>query len=112
MSPASRGSGGNGVSSMHSVLLGSKYLKAVQELLDEVVNVGKGISIIEGASSNKEKMKGNIVESTSGVGDGSSGGGENSGANKQGSELSTAQRQELQLKKSKLVSMLDEVRYI
>ena len=112
VSPASRGSGGNGVSSMHSVLLGSKYLKAVQELLDEVVNVGKGISIIEGASSNKEKMKGNIVESTSGVGDGSSGGGENSGANKQGSELSTAQRQELQLKKSKLVSMLDEVRYI
>jgi len=100
----------NGVSSMHSVVLGSKYLKSTQELLDEVVNVGKGISkgeeSMEGAK--KEKMKGNI-ESTSGVGDGSSCGGENNDGGKQGGELGTAQRQELQMKKSKLVSMLDEV---
>ena len=57
-------------------------------------------------------MKGNI-ESSSWVGDGSScGGGENNNNNdggKQGVELSTAQRQELQMKKSKLVTMLDEV---
>ena len=117
ISPASRGGGGddmrglhNGVSSMHSVALGSKYLKATQELLDEVVNVGKGISkgeeSMEGAK--KEKMKGNI-ESTSGVGDGSSCGRENNDRAKQGVELSTAQRQELQMKKSKLVTMLDEV---
>ncbi|KAJ1440778.1 POX domain [Sesbania bispinosa] len=80
---------GNGISSMQSVVLGSKYLKAAQEVLDEVVNV--------------EKMKANI-ESTSG--------GENSGGGKQqagGVELSTAQRQELQMKKTKLVTMLDEV---
>ncbi|KAM1201111.1 hypothetical protein FF1_017419 [Malus domestica] len=31
----------NGVSGMQSVLLSSKHLKAIQELLDEVVNVGK-----------------------------------------------------------------------
>ncbi|KAK7263459.1 hypothetical protein RJT34_31050 [Clitoria ternatea] len=115
LSLASRGGGddmrvmNSGVSSMHSVVLDSKYLKATQELLDEVVNVGKGISkgeeSMEGAR--KEKMKGNI-ESTSCVGDGSSGGGENSGG-KRGVELSTAQRQELQMKKSKLVTMLDEV---
>ncbi|KAL2328404.1 hypothetical protein Fmac_021831 [Flemingia macrophylla] len=111
ISPASRG-GDNmpGGSSMHSVVLGSKYLKSTQELLDEVVNVGKGISKgeepMEGAK--KEKIKGNI-ESTSGVGDGSSCGGENNSGGKQGVELSTAQRQELQMKKTKLVSMLDEV---
>ncbi|XP_014494218.1 BEL1-like homeodomain protein 1 [Vigna radiata var. radiata] len=100
----------NGVSNMHSVVLGSKYLKSTQELLDEVVNVGRGISkgeeSMEGAK--KEKMKGNI-ESTSGVGEGSSCGGENNDGGKQGGELGTAQRQELQMKKSKLVSMLDEV---
>nr|KYP39060.1 BEL1-like homeodomain protein 1 [Cajanus cajan] len=105
VSPASRGG-----DDVHSVVLGSKYLKSTQELLDEVVNVGKGISkgeeSMEGAK--KEKMKGNI-ESTSGVGDGSSCGGENNSGGKQGGELSTAQRQELQMKKSKLVSMLDEV---
>ncbi|RDX67335.1 BEL1-like homeodomain protein 1, partial [Mucuna pruriens] len=108
ISPASRGGGDDmrGVSSMHSVVLGSKYLKATQELLDEVVNVGKGIykgeESMEGAK--KEKMKGNI-ESTSGVVDG----GENNNGSKQGGELSTAQRQELQMKKSKLVNMLEEV---
>ncbi|EXC13000.1 hypothetical protein L484_016932 [Morus notabilis] len=33
----------NGASGIQSVLLSSKYLKAAQELLDEVVNVGNGI---------------------------------------------------------------------
>ncbi|KAI4334178.1 hypothetical protein L6164_018898 [Bauhinia variegata] len=123
ISPSSRGGGGgddmrilgnspssvsNGISSMQSVIFGSKYLKAAQELLDEVVNVGKGISkadLMECAI--KEKMKAN-KESSSGIGEGSSGGGDQNNG-KQGAELSTAQRQELQLKKSKLVSMLDEV---
>ncbi|XP_061345887.1 BEL1-like homeodomain protein 1 [Gastrolobium bilobum] len=99
----------NGVSSVNGVLLGSKFFKAAQELLDEVVNVGKGIykddKFAEG--ENKEKMKAKR-ESSSGVGDCSSGEGENS-ANKQVAELSTAQRQELQMKKSKLITMLDEV---
>ena len=97
---------------MQGVILGSKYLKAAQELLDEVVNVGnKGIYKEELLA---EKVKANM-ESTSGVGEGSSGGGggggggENSDAGKHVAELSTAQRQELQMKKSKLVGMLDEV---
>ncbi|KAL1324921.1 BEL1-like homeodomain protein 1 isoform X1 [Arachis hypogaea] len=101
-------------SSIQSVVLGSKFLKVAQELLDEAVNVGNDNKV--DYSNNKEKMKGNKnVESTSdGGGDDnrSSGGGdgENSGGdNKQGSELNTAQRQELHMNKSKLVTMLDEV---
>ncbi|KAI9107731.1 hypothetical protein K1719_021394 [Acacia pycnantha] len=100
----------NGIPSMQSAILGSKYLKAAQELLDEVVNVGKGIekrgSMEIEASSDKEKMKMNKSsesEFRNIGGDGGSSGG------KQASELSTAQRQELQMKKSKLVSMLEEV---
>ncbi|KAL2331883.1 hypothetical protein Fmac_019464 [Flemingia macrophylla] len=89
------------------VILGSKYLKSAQELLEEVVNVGKGIYKEEKFA---EKVKANRESTNSGAGggDGSSGGGENS-AGKQVVELSTAQRQELQMKKSKLVTMLDEV---
>lgn len=111
ISPANRGSG---ISGMNNVILGSKYLKAAQELLDEVVNVDKGIFKGESIKGvvNKEKMKRNIESiSEVGGGDGSSGGGQNSGC-KQGAELSTAQRQELQMKKSKLVSILDEVHYL
>ncbi|CAL0303983.1 unnamed protein product [Lupinus luteus] len=106
ISPVIRGSGISGMNNSN-MILGSKYLKAAQELLDEVVNVGKGIFKGESIES-REKMKANI-ESTSGIGgDGSNGGVQNSGG-KQGIELSMAQRQELQMKKSKLVSMLDEV---
>ncbi|CAJ2654769.1 unnamed protein product [Trifolium pratense] len=108
VSPGSRGGGDNsGVSSMHGVVFGSKYLRVAQELLDEVVNVDKGIMKGESGegdnsnNENKEKRKANIEAS-------SSGGRENDGG-KQVAELSTAQRQELQMKKSKLVSMLDEV---
>lgn len=107
VSPGSRGGEeGGGVSTMNGVIFGSKYMKVAQELLDEVVNVDKGIikgESVEGGNSNnnKEKRKANIESS-------SSGGRENNGG-KQVAELSTAQRQELQMKKSKLVSMLDEV---
>ena len=101
------GEEGGGVSTMHGVVFGSKYLKVAQELLDEVVNVDKGIikgESMEGGNSNKNKEKRKVnIESSS------SGGRENDGG-KQVAELSTAQRQELQMKKSKLVSMLDEVR--
>lgn len=99
----------NGVSGIQGVLLSSKYLKAAQELLDEVVNVnnngikselskkGNGFS-----SNNSNKV---IGESSGGEG---SGGGEACG--KRGAELTTAERQEIQMKKAKLISMLDEVR--
>ncbi|KAG8483531.1 hypothetical protein CXB51_022379 [Gossypium anomalum] len=78
-------------------------LRAAQELLDEVVNVGKGIKTDVSEGTKEEKIK---VNKESVAGEGSSAG--ENGA-KRGAELTTAQRQELQMKKAKLVSMLDEV---
>ncbi|XP_077235614.1 BEL1-like homeodomain protein 1 [Tasmannia lanceolata] len=92
----------NGVSGLQSVLMGSKYLKAAQNLLDEVVSVGKGINS-ELGKGNKGQMKMNKEHNLTEV----SGGGETS--TKRGAELTTAERQELQMKKGKLVGMLDEV---
>ncbi|XAR69830.1 hypothetical protein NMG60_11001555 [Bertholletia excelsa] len=95
----------NGV---NGVVLSSKYLKAAQELLEEVVNVGKGIKNDSG-KGNKIARESSMVsvaaagESLSGGG----GGGETSA--KRSGELTTAERQEIQMKKAKLVNMLDEV---
>lgn len=99
----------NGVNGMQSVLLSSKYLKAAQELLDEVVNVGKGVkaSVQLPTIPNNGNMK-NGESSPGATGDGSSGGG-GEGSSKRVVELTTAERQEIQLKKAKLVNMLDEV---
>lgn len=78
----------NGVNTM---IMGSKYLKAAQELLDEVVNLGNE------AAPRKDKAKAvkdnTVAAAESGI----------------KSELTTAQRQEIQMKKSKLNTMLDEV---
>lgn len=90
----------------HGVLMGSKYLKAAQVLLDEVVNVGVEIK--------DEKMKA-PAPATKGSDDDpkpsppeENSCGEASG--KRAAELmTTAERQELQMKKAKLVNMLDEV---
>ncbi|XAR60190.1 hypothetical protein NMG60_11033452 [Bertholletia excelsa] len=110
ISPTS-GSGGSSSSvsnGMQSVILGSKYLKAAQQLLDEVVNVGNVIKKDGGEKNNREKVKadGDSVGTAGGGGEGCSGG-EN--GPKRPAELTTAQRQDLQMKKAKLVSMLDEV---
>ncbi|KAL2554215.1 BEL1-like homeodomain protein 1 [Forsythia ovata] len=99
-SPSSASGVSNGVTGMQSVLLSSKYLKAVQELLDEVVNVGKEVK------SATESGKVAVGESSA-VANSVGGGGETSG--KRGAELTTAERQEIQMKKAKLVNMLDEV---
>ncbi|KAJ0084050.1 hypothetical protein Patl1_30304 [Pistacia atlantica] len=104
-SPSSVSVVSNGISSMPSVVLGSKYLKAAQELLDEVVNVGNMMSYSPKASKEKMKLS---KETTVVTGEGSSNGSESSSA-KIAAELTTAQRQELQIKKGKFVSMLDEV---
>lgn len=99
----------NGVNGMQSVLLSSKYLKAAQELLDEVVNVGKGVKAsdhLANITSNGNMKNGESSPVT--TGDGLSGGG-GEGSSKRGVELTTAERQEIQLKKAKLVNMLDEV---
>ncbi|CAJ2672827.1 unnamed protein product [Trifolium pratense] len=96
----------NGVSGIQSVLLSSKYLKATQELLDEVVNVNGGIKV-ESVKKSFEKNKVVGESSTAVSGDGGSVGGDGSG--KRSSELSTTERQEVQMKKAKLINMLDEV---
>ncbi|GAB4824607.1 hypothetical protein Ancab_007480 [Ancistrocladus abbreviatus] len=107
-SPTSASAASNGVSGVQSVILGSKYLKAAQQLLDEVVSVGKAIKTESGAEvSKKEKNKAVREPTGEGSSGGSAGGGES--GSKRGVELTTAQRQELQMKKAKLLNMLDEV---
>ncbi|PSS24403.1 BEL1-like homeodomain protein [Actinidia chinensis var. chinensis] len=106
-SPSSASGISNGVNGVQSVLLSSKYLKAAQELLDEVVNVGKGLKSESGKgflTNVKSKASG---ESAAAAGEGASGG-EPSGK-RGGGELTPAERQEIQMKKAKLVNMLDEV---
>lgn len=99
-SPSSASVVSNGIPGVQSVVLGSKYLRAAQELLDEVVNVGKVIKP-EASEGTKESLKADKepVGSTA-----------DEDAAQRGPELTTAQRQELQMKKAKLDSMLDEVR--
>ncbi|RVW73249.1 BEL1-like homeodomain protein 1 [Vitis vinifera] len=88
----------NGVSGMHGVILSSKYLKAAQQLLDEVVNVGNGIKT-------ETPSKKSSSEATKTLGEGLIGG---ETSTKRSADLSTAERQEIQMKKAKLLNMLDE----
>ncbi|KAI3822688.1 hypothetical protein L1987_10284 [Smallanthus sonchifolius] len=95
----------NNVNGMHN-MLNSKYLKATQEILEEVVNVGK-VALKNPDQSIKDlKITG---------GDGGSppaattGEGETTTKSSSTAELTTAERQEIQMKKAKLVNMLDEV---
>ncbi|RDX58091.1 BEL1-like homeodomain protein 1, partial [Mucuna pruriens] len=104
-SSASAVSNSGGVAGIQSVLLSSKYLKAAQELLDEVVNVNSGIKA-EQVKKSFEKTKVVGESSTAVSGDGSVAG---EGSGKRSSELSTTDRQEIQMKKAKLINMLDEV---
>lgn len=101
----------NGVNGVQSRILGSKYLKATQELLDEVVNVGKGIKTgAESAKGANCPAKSIAAGDSSGVeaaGEGQTGVESSSG--NRSTELTTAERQEIQMKKAKLVNMLDEV---
>lgn len=89
------------------VVMNSKYLKAAQELLDEVVSVSKGVEEAKAAAAKSAAAvkKKEDSEGVSGGGTEDGGGGKSGGA----PEMSTAERQELQMKKSKLINMLDEV---
>lgn len=80
-------------SSPQSVIMGSKYLKAAQQLLHEVANVGNTIT------TNMDKPK--IVKDHSTTAGGGDGG--------VADYLTTPQRQEIQIKKAKLNTMLYEV---
>ncbi|XP_049379460.1 BEL1-like homeodomain protein 3 [Solanum stenotomum] len=97
---------GLGASSSFSIsngmILGSKYLKVAQDLLDEVVNVGKNIKLSEVGAKEKHKLDNELISLVSDDV-------ESSSQKNIVVELTTAQRQELQMKKAKLVSMLDEV---
>ncbi|KAL3642737.1 hypothetical protein CASFOL_013552 [Castilleja foliolosa] len=92
----------NGVNGVQSMLLNSKYLKSAQELLEEVVNVSSRGAKLGTAESSKADTS--AVAATA-SGDGQSGGEKRVAA----AELTTAERQEIQMKKAKLVNMLDEV---
>uniref|UniRef100_A0A6N2MKG3 Homeobox domain-containing protein n=1 Tax=Salix viminalis TaxID=40686 RepID=A0A6N2MKG3_SALVM len=107
-SPPSVSAVSNGFSGMHNMILGSRYLRATQELLDEVANVGKDLIKSGFMGRTKEKMK---MTKESVTGDGSDGSGEAVGETsaKRGADLTTAHRHELQMKRTKLVNMLDEV---
>ncbi|WOL11212.1 hypothetical protein Cni_G19974 [Canna indica] len=97
----------NGASGLQSLLMGSKFLKAAQQLLDEVVNVGKEIKEepAKGASSKNPADSGNMESKGTGTATAE----ETNGNAKRGADLTTAERQELQMKKAKLINMLEEV---
>jgi len=83
----------------------SRYLKAAQEVLDEVVNVWKNIK----QKAQKEQAEpGKADGKETDRGPKSEGASQESGANA-APELSTAEKQELQNKMAKLMAMLDEV---
>ncbi|MED6108783.1 hypothetical protein PIB30_027474 [Stylosanthes scabra] len=113
-SPSSVSGVTNGVSGIQSVLLNSKYLRATQELLEEVVNVNNNINNNVNNNNNNMKKK-SFEKGKVGVGESSNGGnsgGDGSvgeGSEKRCAELSATERQEIQMKKAKLITMLDEV---
>lgn len=93
-----------GMPSIARAVPNSKYLRAAQQLLDEVVNVKKSM---KEQNAKKELVK-NSKEVEEELGDGAS---DPSVAPKASrGELSMAEKQELQNKMTKLLSMLDEVR--
>lgn len=99
----------NGAAGIQGVLISSKYLKAAVELLDEVVNVTqngiKNESSPKKAAGNQNKMNGDASAAAT-TADGSF---EGDADRKRAADLTTAERQEIQMKKEKLISMLDEV---
>lgn len=100
VSPSSTSEATNGMPGLQGMLMGSKYLKAAQQLLDEVVNVGKGIK------DDSPRVSKNLMKASR---DADEAAGEETGL-KRAAELTTVERQELQMKKAKLANMLDEVR--
>lgn len=87
----------SGITGLQGGLMGSKFLKAAQLLLDEVVTVQNGTQV---GSVLKTHMKSSRESEDATETDTSA---------KRGADLPIAERQELQMKKSKLVGMLDEV---
>lgn len=99
-----------GMSSIARTIPNSKYLKAAQQLLDEVVNVRKALKQHDlEKKQNKHELR---MKGSKEVDGGSSSGGPSNPqelSGKSSNELSPAERQDLQNKMTKLLSMLDEV---
>ncbi|CAL9021886.1 unnamed protein product [Prunus brigantina] len=96
-----------GMSSIARAIPNNKYLKAAQQLLDEVVNVQKALKQHDrekNQSTHEHRDDGSKNELESGV----SSNPHDTASNSQ-CELSHAEKQELQSKLTKLLSMLDEV---
>ncbi|KAK7283378.1 hypothetical protein RIF29_12849 [Crotalaria pallida] len=89
-------------------VLNSQYLKAAQELLHELVNVQKALSLKQSGMEKPEKGFRDIGLDGSKDSEGKSSGPNGSTANPS-SELSPEERQHLLDKKTKLLTMLDEV---
>ncbi|KAL8543031.1 hypothetical protein ACS0TY_003781 [Phlomoides rotata] len=85
-----------GMPSIARAVPNSKYLKAAQELLDEVVNVKRAIK--------DQKPKNEVIKKDSKEVEGAY-----DPSSSSPNELSTSEKQELQNKLTKLLSMLDEV---
>ncbi|WJX15727.1 hypothetical protein P8452_05835 [Trifolium repens] len=94
--------------------LNSHYLKAAQELLDEIVNVRKGLkqtgsekqqSVRDAGLDGSKDSDGKSTSQSMQISPGPNG----SNANNPSCELSPAERQHLLDKKTKLLAMLDEV---
>ncbi|KAH9301900.1 hypothetical protein KI387_013483, partial [Taxus chinensis] len=110
----------NVVAEFPNILRGSKYLKAAQELLDEVVSLGK---FGKHYSAHHHKSQSLFGTRTDKENTATKEGGKDVKAdaitihttaveetdNPHNTELTSAERQELQIKKAKLVAMLDEV---
>jgi len=92
----------NNVNGMHNMLLNSKYLKAAQEILEEVVNVA-----LKNTDQSVKTLK--ITGGDGGSPTAVTGEAETITKSSSAAELTTAERQEIQMKKAKLVNMLDEV---
>lgn len=103
----------DGSQGFSNTVLNSQYLKAAQELLDEIVNVRKALKQnglekqqsfrdngLDGSKDSDGKSTSQSVQISSGP---------NGSAANSSSELSPAERQNLLDKKTKLLSMLDEV---
>lgn len=89
-----------------NVGLSCKYLKVAQQLLDEVVSIGKEANSGRGLSKEENGQPKNAGGESSAAEESGDGGA------KRGAELSTAEKQEIQMKKVKLVDMLNEVNIV
>ncbi|KAL3350763.1 hypothetical protein AABB24_023274 [Solanum stoloniferum] len=99
-----------GTSSIARTIPSSKYLKAAQYLLDEVVSVRKAIKEQNSKKELTKDSRESDVDSKNISSDTPANGGSNPHESKNNqSELSATEKQEVQNKLTKLLSMLDEI---